>query len=417
MAESGFHREGEDLYAEGVPLQEIADRFGTPCYVYSRGAIQARWERYRQALGSQGTLCYAVKANSNLAVLGILAQVGASFDIVSAGELARVLRAGGDAGRVTFSGVGKGTQEIRRALLAGIRCFNVESGQELERIDRIAGEVGVKATVAIRINPDVEAGTHPHITTGVEASKFGVPLEEAESLITGAEKYRNVRVQGLAFHIGSQLTSVAPVAEAASRVAALYGRLRAAGVPLDHVDAGGGLGIRYADETPPTPKEHVEAVATAFAGMEPRLFLEPGRAIVGEAGVLLTRIEYLKSHGTRRFAVVDAGMNDHLRPALYDAWHEIEAVGTTRRSADAVDIVGPVCESADSLGKDRYLEVTPGSVLAIYAAGAYGFVMASHYNSRPRPAEIIVDGQHAHLVRRRETVDDLLRGESLLPRG
>lgn len=421
MMEAGFERREDGVYAESVALREIADRFGTPAYVYSRRAIESRWKAYREALHGYGTPCYAVKANGNLAVLSLLAQQSASFDIVSLGELSRVLRAGGAASRVTFSGVGKSAHEIRRALLAGIRCLNAESAEELHRIHRIAQEAGTRAPVALRVNPDVDAGTHPHIATGLAESKFGVPLDEAESLLLEAARdLDGISVRGLAFHIGSQLVSVDPIADAAERVAALYGRLKAADLPLEHVDAGGGLGIRYADETPPTPAEHARVVLDAFRDTDAHVYLEPGRAIVGEAGVLLTRVEYLKRSAARRFAVVDAGMNDYLRPALYEAWHAIESVGPdsgVHPDAPPLDLVGPVCESADCFGEQRPLDVQPGDVLAVYCAGAYGFVMASQYNARPRPPEIMVDGDHAHLVRRRESIEDLMRGESVLPGG
>lgn len=409
----------EGLTMESVALREIADRFGTPCYVYSRRGVERRWEAYRAALGSRGTACYAVKANGTLAILSLLAQYSAHFDIVSLGELSRVLRAGAPAERITFSGVGKSTHEIRRALAAGIRCLNVESAEELARVQRVAAEGGTRAPVALRVNPDVDPGTHPHIATGLAESKFGVPIEEAESLLMEAQRSMpNVRPRGLAFHIGSQLTSIAPIVDAAQRVAAVFERLRAAGLDLEHIDAGGGLGIRYEDETPPTPEEHVSAVLQALEDVPCHVYLEPGRAIVGEAGILLTRVEYCKETPRRRFAVVDAGMNDCLRPALYDAWHRIEPVAApSPEDAPKVDVVGPVCESADCLGHQRPLAVQGGDLLAVHSVGAYGFVMTSHYNARPRPPEVMVDRDRAHLVRRRETVEDLMRGESVLPGG
>ena len=414
-AEDGFERRDGELWAESVPLREIAGRFGTPCYVYSRAAIEARWARYRAAMGDRGSVCYAVKANGSLALLGLLAEHGAGFDIVSGGELARVLRAGGDPGRVVFSGVGKGVEEIRRALGAGIRCFNVESAAELERLAAIAREAHTPAPVAIRINPDVEAPTHRYIATGQAESKFGVPLEEARALYRRAAAEPALRVRGLAFHIGSQLMSVAPLEAAAERAAALVRELQAEGIAIEHIDAGGGLGVRYTRESPPAPSEHVEAVAGPLAGLGAELIVEPGRALVAEAGLLLTRVEYLKQGGARTFAVVDAGMNDYLRPALYGAEHAVEAVAPGEAAERRLDIVGPVCESADVFATDRPLPAAAGDLLAVRSAGAYGAAMASQYNGRPRPPEVLVDGAHTHLIRRRESAEDLMRGERLLP--
>ncbi len=413
---AGFrYREDGRLWAEDVPLETLAQRFGTPCYVYARSAIEDRWHRYQQALGSRGRICYAVKANGNLALLGLLARQGAGFDIVSGGELARVLRAGGDPASVIFSGVGKGTEEIRQALAAGIRCLNAESAAELERISAIAAESGQPAPVALRINPDVNPETHPYIATGLAESKFGIPLEEAEALYQQAHRDPNLAVRGIACHIGSQLMSVAPLAEAAERLADLARRLQEQGIALEHIDVGGGLGVRYVDEQPPEPDEHVAAVTAPLADLGVEILLEPGRAIVAEAGILLTRVEYCKRNGSKAFAVVDAGMNDYLRPALYGAAHAIDPVIRSDGPSRTTAVVGPVCESADTLAEACPLAVAPGALLAVRGAGAYGASMASQYNARPRPPEVIVDGDRAHLVRRRETIDDLVRGEALLP--
>ncbi len=411
----GFGRDdGGRLWVESLPLDEVAERFGTPCYVYSRAAIESRWQRYRSALGTDGDVCYAVKANGNLALLNLLARHGAGFDIVSGGELERVLRAGGDPARVVFSGVGKGSEEIRRALRAGIRCFNVESAAELERIAGIADAEGRPAPVALRVNPDVNPETHPYIATGLAQSKFGIALEEAEALYQQAAADPRLQVRGIACHIGSQLLSVAPLSEAAGRLAALARRLQGQGIALDHIDAGGGLGVHYVDEQPPSPAEHIEAVTAPLRDLGVAVLVEPGRAIVAEAGVLLTRIEYLKHNGGKEFAIVDAGMNDYLRPALYDAPHTLEAVAPTQAECRPVDVVGPVCESADTFARDYPLPAAPGGVLAIRSAGAYGAVMASQYNARPRPPEVLVDGSRSHLIRRRETLDELMAGEALL---
>ncbi len=413
---AGFrYREDNRLWAEEVPLDTLAQRFGTPCYVYARAAVEDRWHRYQQALGGRGRICYAVKANGNLALLGLLARQGAGFDIVSGGELARVLRAGGDAAGVVFSGVGKASAEIRQALAAGIRCLNAESAAELERISAIAAETGQPAPVALRVNPDVNPETHPYIATGLAESKFGIPLEEAEALYQQAHRDPNLQIRGIACHIGSQLMSVAPLAEAAERLADLARRLQAQGIDLAHIDVGGGLGVRYVDEQPPEPDEHVAAVTAPLADLGVEVLLEPGRAIVAEAGVLLTRVEYCKRNGGKAFAVVDAGMNDYLRPALYGAAHAIEPVTPRDGPARTMAVVGPVCESADTLAEAYPLAVAAGDLLAVRGAGAYGASMASQYNARPRPPEVLVDGDRAHLVRRRETIDDLVRGEALLP--
>jgi len=412
-----FHYSDDTLFAEGVSLSTLASQYGTPAYVYSRAAIEAQYRAYDQALGDMPHLiCYAVKANSNLAVLDVLARLGSGFDIVSVGELERVLRAGGDPARVVFSGVGKQSHEIRRALQAGIRCFNVESETELHRIDAVAGELGLLAPVSLRVNPDVDAGTHPYISTGLKENKFGIDIALAEQVYLTAHRLANVEVVGVDCHIGSQLTQTAPFLDALDRVLALVDRLSKQGIHIHHLDIGGGLGVTYQQETPPSPGQYVEAVRKHLAGRDLELVMEPGRSIVANAGVLLTRVELLKCTSNRNFAVVDAAMNDLLRPALYQAWQEIIPVlPRTEGVRRSYDVVGPVCETGDFLGKDRELTIESGDLLAVRSAGAYGFVMASNYNSRNRPPEILVDGDRVHLVRRRETLDDQLGLESRLP--
>jgi diaminopimelate decarboxylase len=409
---------GDSLYVEGVGLEAVAERFGTPTYVYSRAELESRHQAFVDAFAAApGHLgCYAVKANGNLGVLDVLARRGAGFDIVSGGELARVLRAGGDARRTVFSGVAKSVADIGAALDAGILCFNVESAAELERIAQVAAARGAVAPVSVRVNPDVDAQSHPYISTGLSENKFGVDMRAARALYARAATLPSLRVTGIDCHIGSQLTSLAPLVDALTRVLALADELAAAGIRLEHVDVGGGLGVRYRDETPPTVAEYAAAVLGCLGTRPLRLLTEPGRAIVAPAGVLLTRVEYLKDNGTRHFALVDAGMNDLLRPALYDAWMAIEPVRPRAGAATACfDIVGPVCESADFLGKARELALAEGDLLAVRGAGAYAFAMSSNYNSRPRAAEVMVDGEDAFLVRERERIDDLLRGERPLP--
>ena len=409
-------RRNDELWIEGCNARALADGHGTPLYVYSRAAIESAWRAYDQAFAAHPHLiCYAVKANGSLAILQLLARLGSGFDIVSGGELARVMKAGGDPARVVFSGVGKRDEEIEQALEAGILAFNVESEPELERIARIASARGQRARISLRVNPDVDARTHPYISTGMKENKFGIDIHAAEALYHRAADMPGIEVTGLDFHIGSQLTELDPLADALSRSLALVDRLEAAGITLEHLDIGGGLGIRYRDEAPPTPAALAERLGPLLEGRPQTLLMEPGRALVGEAGVLLTRVEYLKS-GHREFAVVDAAMNDLMRPALYQAWQRIETVAPEAVPARAYDIVGPVCETADTLGAERSLALRPGSVLAIHGAGAYGFAMASQYNARPRPAEILVDGDTAHVIRQRESFEDLWRGETLLER-
>jgi len=416
-----FTYRGAHLYAEGVALADVAEKVGTPCYVYSRAHIEAQWRAFDQAFGARDHLvCYAVKANSNLAVLNVLARLGSGFDIVSVGELERVLAAGGDPGKVVFSGVGKGEHEMERALEAGIACFNVESEAELERLNAVAGRIGRHAPVSLRINPDVDARTHPYISTGLKENKFGIPMHEALAVFHRALGMPHLRVVGVDCHIGSQLTELAPFADAVERVAALLDALSAGGLSVHHLDLGGGLGIRYRDEQPPSPAEYVAALLRkldvhADKHRHLKIVIEPGRAIVGNAGVLLTRVQYLKHNEAKNFAIVDAAMNDLMRPALYDAWQDIIPVAKRDAAVQRYDVVGPVCETGDFLGHDRALSLQPGDLLAVCSAGAYGSSMSSNYNTRPRAAEVMVDGGKYHVVRRRETIEDLLLPESRLP--
>lgn len=412
---SYFSYNNGQLCAEKIPLSDLAARFGTPCYVYSRAAIEANWRAYDQAFsGRPHGVCYAVKANGNLAVLNILARLGSGFDIVSVGELERVLRAGGDPARVVFSGVGKRTDEMQRALNTGIRCFNVESLSELRRLERIAAAAGRRAPVALRVNPEVDAGTHPYVATALRESKFGIPHEEARAVYREAAQLPHIQVAGIACHVGSQITSVEPYLETLERILALVDDLRRDGIAIGHIDMGGGLGIRYRDETPPEPAELVQALCARLSDQGVELHIEPGRSVVGDAGVLLMRVEYIKRSGDRHFAVVDAAMNDLLRPALYNAWQEILPV-QARDGEDArvYDVVGPVCESGDFLGLDRRLVLGEGDLLAVACAGAYAACMSSNYNARPRPAEILVDGTRAHEVRTRESLAALMMLESI----
>ena len=406
------------LWAEQVPLEAIARRFGTPAYVYSRAAIESCHDGFVHAFRAARAMlcCYAVKANSNLAVLDVLRRRGAGFDIVSGGELARALKAGGDPRRIVFSGVAKSSADIVAALDAGIHCFNVESGAELERLAALAAARSAVAPVSIRVNPDVDAQSHPYISTGLHENKFGVDMCTARELYARAAALPSLRVTGIDCHIGSQLTSLAPFADALVRVLALADELLAAGIALEHLDVGGGLGVRYRDEQPPAIEDYAKVVLDAVGARRLRLVIEPGRAIVARAGVLLTRVEYLKSNGERRFALVDAGMNDLIRPALYGAWMRIEPVRPrSGQQALPCDVVGPVCESADFFGKERELALEAGDLVAVRDAGAYAFAMSSNYNSRPRAAEVMVDGADAFLGRARERLEDLWRGEATLP--
>jgi diaminopimelate decarboxylase len=398
------------LCAEQVSLADIARRFGTPCYVYSRAAIETAYREYAHALqGRDSLVCYSVKANSNLAVLALLARLGAGFDIVSAGELARVVAAGGDPRKTLFSGVGKSEAEIELALQKDILCLNLESESELARVEKVARRLGRRAPVAFRVNPDIDARTHPYISTGLRDNKFGIAYAHAERLYAEAAQLPHIELVGIGCHIGSQLTSAAPYIDAAGRIAALAERLSRAGIALKHIDLGGGIGIRYRDETPEPIGGFLDGALGMLAGRKETLVVDPGRSVVGNAGVLLTRVEYVKPGASRNFLVIDAAMNDLIRPALYSAWHEVRAVRepeSTARQA-VYDIVGPVCESGDFLAKDRSLAAGEGDLLALMSAGAYAMAMSSNYNSRPRAAEVLVDGSEAHLVRRRETVEQL----------
>lgn len=404
------------LHCEGVSLEDIAASQDTPCYVYSRAALTAAYQAYERALAEHPHLiCYAVKANSNLAVLNVLARLGAGFDIVSGGELARVLAAGGDPGKVVFSGVGKTEAEMRAAVEADILCFNVESESELVHLNRVAGAAGRTARISLRINPDVDARTHPYIATGLKESKFGIPYDRAYALYQEAAGMPHLRVTGIDCHIGSQLLDTDPFAQALARVLSLADRLADAGIRLQHIDMGGGLGVRYGEETPPAVGDYAEVLLRQMAGRGEHLIVEPGRSLLANAGVLLTRVLYLKHGETRDFAVVDAAMNDLMRPSLYDAWHDVQPVRARSGATRRYQIVGPVCESGDFLARDRDLALAEGDLLAIGSAGAYGMSMSSNYNSRPRAAEIMVDGTAAHVVRERETLAKLLAGEHLLP--
>jgi len=410
------YRDGE-LHVEDVPLREIAADYGTPCYVYSRATLERHWHAFDDAFDAHPHLvCFAVKANSNLAVLNVLARLGSGFDIVSVGELERVLAAGGDPGRILFSGVGKQAHEMRRALEVGIRCFNVESAAELERLDAVAAELGTTAPVALRVNPDVDAQTHPYISTGLRENKFGVAIDEAPALYRRAQDLPHIRVSGVDCHIGSQLTQLGPFLDALDRVLLLVERLGADGIALDHLDLGGGLGVRYRDETPPEPADYAAALLEKLDGSPFEIFIEPGRAIAANAGVLLTRVEYIKHSEAKNFAVVDAAMNDLIRPSLYQAWQPIVTVEEAPAGTPGVyDLVGPICETGDFLGKQRELTLREGSLLAVRSAGAYGFTMASNYNTRARAAELMVDGTQVHLARRREILAELFAGEAILP--
>ena len=410
------YRDGR-LCAEQVELAELAEQYGTPAYVYSRATIERHWRAFDAALaGVDHLVCYAVKANSNLAVLNLMARLGSGFDIVSVGELERVLAAGGDPAKVVFSGVGKRSDEIQRALEVGIHCFNVESESELERINAVAEMMGVEAPVSLRVNPDVDAKTHPYISTGLKENKFGIAIEQAPAVYARAAEMEGLKVVGVDCHIGSQLTEVTPFVDALERVLKLVDELYHQGISLQHIDLGGGLGITYKDETPPLPGDYAAPLLDRLAGRDLTVLIEPGRAIVGNAGVLLTKVEYLKHSEEKNFAIIDAAMNDLMRPALYQAWQAIIPV-VPREDAEkrSYDVVGPVCETGDFLGKARELAIREGDLLAVRSSGAYGFSMSSNYNSRPRAVELMVDGDKAYVVRERETLAELYQGEQLLP--
>lgn len=413
-----FHYQDHSLFVEDLPLNQVAEQFGTPCFVYSRAALQQSYLAYENAFSdSDHLVCYAVKANSNLAVLGVLAKLGAGFDIVSGGELERVLRAGGDPGKVIFSGLGKTAEEITAALEAGILCFNVESEAELLRISDVAARLGKTASISLRVNPDVDAGTHPYISTGLKENKFGIDINRALAVYEEASTLPGIAIVGIDCHIGSQLTTVAPFLDAVDRVLALVDTLADRGITLKHIDVGGGLGVTYRDETPPDPSALVTAIQQRIGDRGLSIIMEPGRSIAANAGVLLTRVEFLKPTEHKNFAIVDGAMNDLLRPSLYSAWQDIVAVDIDREDiqTQCYDVVGPVCESGDFLGKDRDLAIVAGDLLAVKSAGAYGFVMSSNYNTRNRAAEVMVDGSQCHLVRQRETIDYQLSLETVLP--
>ncbi len=409
------YRDGE-LAVEAMPLAAIAARFGTPCFVYSRAALEGAFREFDSAFASVPHLvCYAIKANSNLGVLNVFARLGSGFDIVSGGELARVVAAGGEPSKIVFSGVGKTDDEMAQALKLSIHCFNVESASELEHLNRVAGGLGKRAPVSFRVNPDVDPKTHPYISTGLRESKFGVAFDAAHALFRRAAAMPHIEVRGIDMHIGSQITELGPHLEAAEKAFALIDRLAAEGIHLQHIDIGGGIGIRYRDEETIDPYEYALAIGRLRGNRRLKVLLEPGRFLVGNAGVLLTRVTYLKPGADKNFAIVDAAMNDLLRPALYDAWHDVRPVHP-RASPPAVwQLVGPVCESADFLAHDRELALEEGDLVAVCSAGAYAMAMSSNYNSRPRAAEVIVDGETAHLVRPRESIAELYAHESMLP--
>lgn len=409
--------------AEDNEVAKLANRYGTPLYIYSRATLERHWHAFDTALGDQEHLiCYAVKANSNLGVLNLLARLGSGFDIVSLGELERVLAAGGSPDKIVFSGVGKRHDEIRRALDVGIHCFNLESEAEIERINDVAAEMNLVAPVSVRVNPDVDAKTHPYISTGLKSNKFGIPIENSRAVYQHISQLEHLKIVGVDCHIGSQLLEIEPFIDALKRVLSLVDDLRKDGIKLQHIDLGGGLGIPYQDETPPSPSEYAQAIKKVMAGRLQKIILEPGRAIAGNAGILITRVEYLKhtdSADGKNFAIVDAAMNDLMRPALYQSWQQILPVVARDEKSNikerVYDLVGPVCETGDFLGKDRILAIQTNDLLAVRSSGAYGFSMSSNYNSRPRAAEVIVDGEQHHLVRERESIISLFNNESVLP--
>ena len=412
-----FEYREQRLFAEDVAVEDIVKAHGSPCYIYSRKTFERHWKAFDDALSAHKHLvCFAVKANSNLGVLSVLAKLGSGFDIVSGGELERVLAAGGEAGKIVFSGVGKTQAEMRRALEVGIRCFNVESEAELELLNNVAGEMGVKAPISIRVNPNVDAKTHPYISTGLKENKFGIDISVAPEVYARASKMTNLEIAGVDCHIGSQLTETRPFIDALELVLKLIDRLAEMGIKVKHLDLGGGLGIQYNKETPPVPSEYASALSEKLTGRDLEILIEPGRAIAGNAGILVTRVEFLKNNDTKHFAIVDAAMNDLMRPSLYGAWQNIIPVNKREQGKTATyDIVGPICETGDFLGKDRELNIAAGDLLAVRSSGAYGFTMSSNYNTRPRVAEIMVDGSKVHIVRERETIASLYANEHVLP--
>lgn len=413
-----FNYKQGQLYAEDVSVKGIANTYGTPCYIYSRATLERHWHAFNNAFGEHDHLiCYSVKACSNIAILNLFARLGSGFDIVSVGELERVIAAGGDPGKVVFSGVGKRDDEMRRALEVGIRCFNIESEAELDRLNSVAREMGKAAAISIRVNPDVDAQTHPYISTGLKENKFGIDINTVEAVYLRAEKMPNIKVDGIDCHIGSQLTEVAPFLDALDRVLDLAERLKEQGVDIHHLDLGGGLGVRYQEETPPLPAEYMQAMIQNERLKDYQIIIEPGRAIAANAAILVSSVEYLKHGEDKSFAIVDAAMNDLLRPSLYQAWQRIIPVTETPEDTETknYDIVGPICETGDFLGKDRHMSLAEGDLVAVRSSGAYGFSMASNYNTRPRACELLVDGDQVHQIRRRETIEELFAGESLLP--
>ncbi|WP_298776533.1 diaminopimelate decarboxylase [uncultured Shewanella sp.] len=411
-----FLYKADELYAEDCQVEALARQHGTPLYIYSRATLERHWHAFDNAVGAHPHLiCYAVKANSNLAVLNVLARLGSGFDIVSGGELSRVIEAGGDPAKVVFSGVGKTVAEMEMALKLNIHCFNVESGAELEQLQSVAQRLGKVAPVSLRVNPDVDAKTHPYISTGLKENKFGITMEEAEALFARAHTLSHIHVKGVDCHIGSQLTDIQPFLDAMDRMLALIDRLAAKGIEIEHFDVGGGLGVTYDDETPPQPDVYAAALLERLGDRDLTLIFEPGRAIAANAGIFVTEVLYLKQNGNKHFALVDGAMNDLLRPALYSAWQNIIPVISRQGASLNYDIVGPVCETGDFLGKDRALNIAAGDFLAVRSAGAYGFTMSSNYNTRPRSAELMVDGSQVHLIRERETLPQLWQGEQCLP--
>lgn len=410
-----FNYQEGALHAEQCALADVAQQYGTPCYVYSRAALSRSFLAYADALGERGMACYAVKANSNIAVLNLLAKLGAGFDIVSAGELERVLVAGGDPAKIVFSGVGKKPAEMRRALDIGVHCFNVESAAELEVLAQVAADMGKIAPISLRVNPDVDAQTHPYISTGLKDNKFGVDINEALTVYQRAAQLPSLAIKGVDCHIGSQLTQIAPFLDALDRLLKLVDLLSAQGIELQHIDIGGGLGVCYQDEQPPATADLINAVLERLGNRPQQLVLEPGRSICANAGVLLTQVEYLKPGEHKNFAIIDAAMNDNIRPALYQAWQQVLPLQQRQGQALNWNLVGPVCETGDFMAKDRELVLAQGDILAVMSAGAYGFTMSSNYNTRTRASEVMIDGQQSHLIRRRETIAQLYADEQLLP--
>lgn len=412
-----FNYKNGQLFAENTTIESIAEQFGTPYYIYSKATLERHWNAFNDAFGEQRHLiCYAVKANPNIAILNLFAKLGSGFDIVSIGELERVLVAGGDPAKIVFSGVGKRPDEMTRALEVGIHCFNIESEAELEQLNRVAEKLGVIAPISIRVNPDVDAGTHPYISTGLKENKFGIEINAAEAVYHKAHLMKHINIIGIDCHIGSQLTEIDPFMDALDHVLALTEKLQAAGISINHLDLGGGLGVKYKDEEPPLPSDYTKHLFSNPKVKNYEIIIEPGRAITANAGMLITKVEYIKQSGDKNFAIIDAAMNDLLRPSLYQAWQEIIPINnTSTESKKTYDIVGPICETGDFLGKDRELSIKQGDLLAIRSSGAYGSSMSSTYNSRPRVAEVMVDKNTTHLIRRRETIKELMQGEQLLP--